>query len=74
MKKNLGSADRAIRLVLAVLFVVLYFAGITSGTLGIVLIVLGAVFALTSFVSFCPIYYALGISSNGKKEDAAGKA
>ncbi len=74
MKKNLGSADRVIRLVLAVLFVVLYFAGITSGTLGIVLIVLGAVFALTSFVSFCPIYYALGISSNGKKEDATGKA
>lgn len=63
MKKNMGSADRIVRLILAALFAVLYFTGVVSGTLGIVLLVLGAVFALTSFISFCPLYSIFGMST-----------
>lgn len=63
MKKNMGNTDRIIRLVLAVLFVALYFTGAVTGTVGIVLLVLAAVFVLTSLVSFCPLYAIFGLNT-----------
>lgn len=63
MKKNMSSADRVIRVILAAVFAVLYFTGTVTGTLGLVLLVLGGVFALTSLVSFCPLYAIFGIST-----------
>ena len=63
MKKNMGSADRIIRLLLAVLFAALYFTNTVTGVTGIVLLVLGAVFVLTSIVSFCPLYVIFGINT-----------
>ncbi len=63
MKKNLGTADRIIRVIIAAIVVVLYFTGTISGTLGIVLLVLAGVFVLTSFMSFCPLYAPFGIST-----------
>lgn len=56
MKPNLSTLDRAIRVVVAALFAYLYFAGIVTGALGVVLLVLGAVFVLTAIVSYCPLY------------------
>jgi len=67
MKKNMGSADKVIRLLLAVVFAVLYFTGTIVGTPGLVLLVLGGVFAATSLVSFCPLYTLVGISTCPKK-------
>lgn len=67
MKKNMGSADRIIRVIIAAVFVGLYFSGIISGTLGIVLIALSAIFVLTSLVSFCPLYLPFGLSTLRKK-------
>jgi hypothetical protein len=61
MKKNMGTADRVIRVILAAIFAFLYFNGTVTGTVGIVLLVLGAVFALTSLVSFCPLYTLFGL-------------
>lgn len=63
MKKNMGSADRIIRIVAAIVFAVLYFTGTVTGTLGIVLIVLGGIFMLTSLVGFCPLYALFGIKT-----------
>ncbi len=63
MKKNMGTLDRNIRLLVAVLFIVLYFTKVVTGTWGIVLLVLALVFALTSFISFCPLYLPFGIST-----------
>ena len=63
MKANMGSADRIGRVLLAVVFAVLYFTGTVTGTFGIVLLVLGAVFLLTSVISFCPLYAPFGIST-----------
>ncbi len=68
MKKNMGSADRIVRLLLAAVFAWLYFGGIVTGTFGIVLLVLGAVFVLTSLVSFCPLYTLVGLNSCPAKE------
>jgi len=67
MKKNMGSADRIIRIIIAAMFVVLYFTGVVGGTVGLVLIALSAIFVLTSLVSFCPLYLPFGIITSGKK-------
>ena len=56
MKPNLSNLDRTIRVVVAALFAYLYFAGIVTGTVGIVLVVLGAVFTVTAIVGYCPLY------------------
>jgi hypothetical protein len=56
MKPNLSNIDRVVRVVLAAIFAYLYFSGIVTGTLGIVLVILGVVFLLTAVVSFCPLY------------------
>jgi len=63
MKKNMGSADRAIRVILAVVMAVLYFTGTVGGTLGLVLLILAVVFVLTSLISFCPLYTLFGMNS-----------
>ncbi len=63
MKKNMGSTDQIIRLVIATVAVFLYFNGTLTGTIGIVALVVAAVFALTSFVSFCPLYAIVGFST-----------
>ena len=63
MKKNMGTTDRVIRFIIAAVIGVLYYTGTISGTLGVVLLVLAAVFVLTSFVSFCPLYAPFGIST-----------
>jgi hypothetical protein len=63
MKKNVGNIDRAVRLLLAAVFITLFALGKIEGTLGIVLVVLGSVFALTSFVGFCPLYSLFGLST-----------
>lgn len=57
----MGTADRIIRFVIAAIVGVLYFTGTIPGTLGIVLLVLAAIFVLTSLVSFCPLYAPFGI-------------
>jgi hypothetical protein len=63
MKKNMGNADRIIRVIIAAIFTSLYFAGIITGTLGVVLVVLSVIFVLTSIISFCPLYLPFGLST-----------
>jgi hypothetical protein len=66
LAKNMGTTDRIIRFVLAVIFAALYFTGTVSGTFGIVLLVLAVVFALTAAVTTCPLYLLFKISTVGK--------
>jgi Protein of unknown function (DUF2892) len=63
MTKNMGSADRIIRVLIAIAFVTLYLTGVISGIWGIVLIVLSIVFVGTSLISFCPLYLPFGLST-----------
>ncbi len=63
MKKNMGSTDKVVRLILAAVFAALYFTGNVTGVLGYGLLALGAIFVLTSLVSFCPIYALVGMST-----------
>lgn len=66
MKPNMGTVDRAIRILAAIGIAGLYFANLISGTTAIILLVLAGVFILTSFMSFCPLYLPFGISTRPK--------
>ncbi|SMG48696.1 Protein of unknown function [Marivirga sericea] len=66
MKANMGTADKIIRILLAISVGILYYAGVISGTLAVILGVLAAVFIATSFISFCPLYLPFGISTKRK--------
>ncbi len=61
MKKNVGTADKVIRILLAVVITLLYFTHVVSGTWGIVLLVLAAILLVTSLVSTCPLYAIFGL-------------
>jgi hypothetical protein len=67
MKTNMGTLDRILRVVVAVVIAVLYFTGTVSGTLGYVLLALGGIFLFTSALSVCPLYLPFGINTCPKK-------
>ena len=67
MKKNMGSADRIIRLILAVVLIALYISGVITGVWGIILVVFSVVLVATSFMSFCPLYLPFGLSTLRRK-------
>ena len=68
MKKNMGTIDKAIRIVVAIVVAVLFYTGVITGVLGIVLLVLAAMFVLTSLISFCPLYLPFGINTGRKRK------
>jgi hypothetical protein len=68
MKKNMGILDKAIRILIALVVIVLYFVHAISGTLAIILLILSGIFILTSLVGFCPLYLPFGINTGKKKE------
>ncbi len=68
MKKNMGTVDRVLRAVLALIMVGLYFGNIVTGTLGIVLMAAAGIFLLTSLISFCPLYTVVGFNTCAAKK------
>ena len=64
----MGGADRIVRFIVAAIVAVLYFTGTVQGTLAYVLLGLSAIFVVTSFVSFCPLYAIFGLSTCKVKE------
>jgi hypothetical protein len=68
MKKNMGTIDKTIRILIAIVLVALYFSNVITGTLGIVLMILAGIFVLTSLISFCPLYFPFGLSTCKKTE------
>lgn len=63
MKKNLGNADKILRILLAVVAVVLYFGGYVSGVTAYVVLAVGVILLLTVLVNFCPLYALFGIKT-----------
>ena len=64
MKRNMSNLDRILRVVVAAIFAYLYFSGTVTGALGIILLVLGVVFVLTSVIAFCPLYLPFKFSTH----------
>lgn len=68
MKANMGLADKAIRLALAAVIVILYFAGQLTGVAALILGIIALAFLLTSIIGWCPAYASLGISTLKKEK------
>lgn len=68
MKANMGTADKGVRILVAVAIATLYFLSQISGTLATVLLAVAGIFIATSFLSFCPLYLPFGFSTK-KKQD-----
>lgn len=56
MKKNMGIADRLIRVLIAVALIVLFATNTISGLLGVITLIFAGIFILTSLIGFCPLY------------------
>ena len=67
MKKNMGTIDRAIRILLAIVVLVLYLLKLISGTAAIILGIFAIIFFLTSLVGYCPLYVPFKISTRKKE-------
>ncbi|MCK5028394.1 MAG: DUF2892 domain-containing protein [Bacteroidales bacterium] len=63
MKRNMGIADKVIRILIAIVIALLFYFKVVTGTLGIALLVFAGIFVLTSFISFCPLYTIFGFST-----------
>ena len=68
MKKNMGTIDRIIRILLAIVVIILYITGSITGFAAIILGILAIVFIITSMIGFCPLYMPFKISTIGKSK------
>jgi hypothetical protein len=68
MKQNVGSIDKVIRVLAAVVIGVLYFTGQITGTAAIILGLFAIIFLLTSAIGFCPLYLPMKLSTVKKKD------
>lgn len=66
MIKNMGTADRVVRVLLAMVIAGLYLTHRISGWLAIGLGVIALAFVLSSMFSWCPAYAPFGFSTRGK--------
>jgi hypothetical protein len=67
MKKNMGTIDKVIRILVAIVIAVLYFTNVISGTLAYVLLAVAVIFVLTSLLGFCPLYLPFSLSTRKKE-------
>lgn len=68
MKKNMGNADRIIRVIIAAILSYLVYNQTLTGVLATISLIFSVVFVLTSLISFCPLYPLLGVNTCSKKE------
>ncbi len=66
MTKNVGSTDKIIRIVLALVLGYLYYSGVLTGTMGIIAVVVGAIALFTAVVNYCPLYSVIGMKTTKK--------
>jgi hypothetical protein len=63
MTKNLGTTDRIVRSLSAVVLLFLILTGAIEGTLAVIFGIVAAALLVTSAISFCPVYLPLKIST-----------
>ncbi len=60
---NEAGWDRIVRVVLGLVLLYLWLGGVLSGTLAIVLGIIGIILLITGIVGFCPLYRVLGFAT-----------
>ena len=68
LKKNMGTIDRTIRIIVAILIAILCFTNVFGGFLAIILGIIALILIITSFIAVCPLYPPLKINTMKKKE------
>ena len=63
MKKNMGTLDKGLRILVAVIIVALYYWNLIPAPLSLILLILAGIFLLTSLIGFCPLYRVFGVST-----------
>jgi hypothetical protein len=71
MKKNMGQADRLLRVAAAVAIAIGYFTGILGGLTATLLGIVAVVFLATSAAGFCPLYFPLGLNTLRRRKETA---
>ena len=66
MTKNMSKTDGIVRIIVALAIAMLWYTGVVSGVLLIVLGAVAAIFIITGFINFCPLYAALKIRTRPK--------
>ncbi|MDH4231771.1 MAG: DUF2892 domain-containing protein [Nitrospirota bacterium] len=69
MTRNMGTIDRLLRTIIAVVIVMLLLSGAVSGTLAVLLGIFAVAFLGTSGIGWCPLYKPLGISTKKAKPE-----
>lgn len=68
MKRNMGTVDRIVRALIALVIIFLWANHFIADSLSPILLVVATVFIVTSLFAFCPIYYPFGFSTRSKKK------
>ncbi len=68
MKKNMGLVDKIMRFIVAIGLSLLYYFDIITGTVALVFLIFSIFLVITSFVSFCPMYVPLNVSTRKKEK------
>lgn len=71
MKTNIGSTDKLIRLLLAIVLILLFYFEVLTDTLGIIALIVALVLTVTSLINFCPIYSLFKVNTAKKNEKAS---
>ncbi len=69
MKKNEGTIDRALRVALGIVLLIVGF-GVVGGTGGTILGIVGLIPLVTGLVGWCPIYSIFKLSTTEDQETA----
>jgi hypothetical protein len=70
MKTNIGSTDKLIRLLLAIVLILLFYFEVLTDSLGILALIGALVLTVTSLINFCPIYGMFKMNTAKKKDNA----
>jgi len=68
MKHNIGTLDRAIRILVGIAALAAWYLGLVEGTLGIIALVVGVVMIATAGLRWCPPYTLFNINTGASKD------
>ena len=68
MKKNIGTFDKIIRIIAAVIISMIYITGTVAGPLGFILLTVGGILLITAVIDFCPLYKLLKFKGTKKPQ------
>ncbi len=69
IKPNIGSADRAIRLIVSIVLIILFYLGVFSEVAGVVALIVALLLTASSLISFCPLYRLFRLNSVYNKSE-----